>query len=238
MIRPIWLLKFFVAIFVLSGNVSADIILDYDVADSDLGNLSPTNVNANARADDMAAGSGLTVKSQGPSWNWKDFNTNTNSYADAVAANDVWTWGFDVRTVSTIDLTTMDIRLRRSNLGPSDFEIQAAVNGGSSVSLLTHNFGGSTSITDFTAIDLSSLGTLKNGDSVVFTLGAWGGSNLNAAFDLEAFVGQSYGVRINGDVESVPEPTTLMLLVVLGIALIARKHYSRFLFSKGTATGK
>ena len=205
------------------GRCDADIILDYNVADSELGNLSPTNVNANVSGDDKVAGSGLLVNTSGATWNWRSWNTSNNSFADAVAADDVWTWGFDVTNAVTIDLTTMDIRVDRSGSGPKQFEIQASVNGGAAVSLLTHNFGSSTSGSDFGGIDLSSLGTLKNGDSVEFTLAAWESSNVSGTFDLETFTSQTYGTRINGTITPVPEPAALGVMSGLGCFLLLRR---------------
>ena len=67
-------------------------------------------------------------------------------------------------------LATMDIRLDRSGTGPDDFEIQASVNGGTAVSLLTHDFNDSANEVEFTNVDLSAIGALTQGDSVVFTL--------------------------------------------------------------------
>jgi hypothetical protein len=103
----------------------------------------------------------------------------------AVAANDFWRWGFDVTSAVFIDLTTMDIRLDRSGTGPDDFEIQASVNGGPGVSVLTHNYNDSDQAVNFLDVNLSALPLLQQGDSVVFTLGAYNSEGTGGTFDLE-----------------------------------------------------
>lgn len=218
MSRPIFLFVALVACSLAHQTVAdADIILDYNAASSTTNpTLTATNVNSNVTADAMAGGAGITATSGSGSWNWRSWDTANSSYAAAVADSDIWTWGFDVTQNVQLDLTTMDIRLDRSSQGPSSFEIRASVNGGSATSLLivpSLAVGGQ----DFAAIDLSSLGPLSQGDSVVFTLGAFNSSHINGTFELETFTSQTYGLRINGTITAaVPEPAAIGALT--GIA--------------------
>lgn len=214
--------------FLLSpADLRADIILEYNTAASTTNaSLSPTNVNANVSGDSMVTGGGLAANA-GSTWNWRGWDTDNLSFGDAVADGDTWLWGFDVTGDVTIDLTSFDIRVDRSGSGADDFEIQVSVNGGAGVSVLTHDFNDSGSGVNFDDVDLSSIATLNNGDSVVFTLGAFNSESTSGTFDLETFSGQTYGLQINGDISAlaVPEPTSLGLLgIVAGSAFLYRRR--------------
>jgi hypothetical protein len=196
-----------------SGMASATIIAQYDTAASTANaTLAAANVAPEVTADLMSAGSGLTANT-GLTWNWKNWDTASTNFSSAVAANDFWTWGFDVTSNVSVDLTTFDIRLDRSGTGPDDFEIQASVNGATGVSLLTYDFGGGTNGVNFLGIDLSILPTLNLGDSIVFTLAAFNSGGTAGTFDLETAGGSSdpRALRIEGTITSVPVPATLWL---------------------------
>lgn len=208
----------------LAASAKAAIILEYTTAASTTSTTIAANANTSTTvtADDLTAGSGLTANS-GSTYNFRGWDTASTSFADAVAADDIWTWGFDVTTPgTTITLTTMNIRLDRSGSGPDDFEIQASVNGGAAVSLLTHDYADSGSGVTFTDVDISALGSVSTGDSVVFTLGAFNSESAAGTFDLETvtFPGGTDSIQING---IIPEPS-VSLLGGLGLLALLRRR--------------
>ncbi|MEM6552924.1 MAG: PEP-CTERM sorting domain-containing protein [Planctomycetota bacterium] len=160
-------------------------------------------------------------------FNFDGYDTDNTSFADAVADDEIWTFGFDVTGAVFIDLTTFDIRLDRSGTGPDDFEIQVSVNGDTPVSVLTFDYGDTTAGVDFLGVDLSALPTLTTGDSVVFTLGAFNSESTAGSFDLETidFGGSDpRALRIEGTITAIPEPASLGLLAVGGLLIAGRRR--------------
>ena len=199
------------------------IIVQYDAASPNTYTVAPVITDASVAGDNLVAGAGLT-STNFSTFNFTGFDVASTSFADAVAANDAWTWGFDVTApATTIDLTTLDIRVDRSGTGPDDFEVQVSVNGGAPISLLTYDFNDSGSGVNFLGVDLSAVPTLTTGDSVVFTLGAYNSETSAGSFDLEniTFPGGNDGIVVSGNV--VPEPGSLAL-IGLGGLLIARRR--------------
>ena len=92
-----------------------------------------------------------------------------------------------------VTLTGLDIRLDRSGTGPDDFEIQAAVNGGTPISITTFDYNDSDAGVNFENLSLAALGDLSAGDSVVFTLGAFNSESTGGSFDIE----NNGGIGIN-----------------------------------------
>lgn len=202
----------------------ADIILEYDAAASTSNpTLTAVNVNPVVTADVMAAGAGITAH-VGSTWHWRDYNPANTSFADAVADGEAWTWGFDVTQNFKVDLTTLNIRLNRSNVGPDDFEIQASINGGAATSILTHDFAGTHSAVNFLNVDLSSLGPLFNGDSIVFTLGAFNTVTDVGTFELAHIPSETYALQLNGTVSAVPEPAAMGLILGIGGIVVVRRR--------------
>lgn len=202
-------------------------LLQYPTAGSTT-SLSPAIVDPSISGDDLTAGSGLTVQDFS-TFNFSGWDPASTSFADAVAANDFWTWGFDVTGNVNIDLSTMDIRLDRSGSGPDDFDIQATVNGGVAVSILSYDFGDSSSGVDFMGVDLSGIGSLGPGDSLMFTLAAYNSESDLGTFDLETvdFGGSDpRALRIEGTVSAVPLPAAAWLFgsALLGMAAISRRR--------------
>ncbi len=169
-------------------------------------------VHPNVTAAPLSAGSGITANA-GSTWNWRGFNTT--SYAAAVAAGDFWTWGFEVTGPTSFNLTTMDIRVDRSGTGPREFEIQASVNTGTPVSLLTYDFGSGDVGVNFTNVNLSALGLLETGDVVTFVLGAFNASSVNGTFDLETitFPGGTDSLVIRSDLPPPPPPVVDVIFI-------------------------
>jgi len=187
----------------VSGTLLAqDPLVQYvSVASRENASIIASFVTGALTATELTAGSGITAATGG-TWNWNGWDTESLSFVDAVAAGDFFTWGF----TATAEVTPeeLEIRLDRSGTGPDDFEIQMSLNGGAPISLLTHDYGDSAVGVDFTNIDLTSLGTLDNGDTVVFTLAAFNSETTGGSFDIENSGG--VGINILG-VSSVPTLT-------------------------------
>jgi len=198
-------------------------LVSYTTAGStDAYSISPLMTNGAITADNLAAGSDLTAASAS-NWNWRNWNTESTSFDEAVAAKDFWTWGFEVTGAVAIDLLDFDIRLDRTGTGPDDIEIRARVNGGASLSLLTHDYQDSASGVDFTNVSLASIPALSMGDSIVFTLAAFNSKSGSGTFDLENFSSENYGLAIYGDIttSAIPEPSTAIgMITLLGFAVL------------------
>ncbi|MEM6655654.1 MAG: hypothetical protein AAF596_07625 [Planctomycetota bacterium] len=210
------------ALVAVVGTANAAIIVQYPTAGS-VTSLAAEIVDPSVTADDLTAGSGLAVNTFS-TFNFDGYDTDNTSFADAVADDEVFLWGFDVTSPVTIDLTTFDIRPDRSGTGPDDFEIQVSVNGGAGISVLSFDFGDSTSGVDFIGVDLSAVPTLSQGDSVVFTLAAFNSESTAGSFDLETvdFGGSDpRAIRIEGDITAsvIPEPGAA-LLAMLGMTFL------------------
>ncbi|MEM1271883.1 MAG: PEP-CTERM sorting domain-containing protein [Bacteroidota bacterium] len=212
------MLSLLAATLLLASSADASVILQYATAGS-TSTLSPVIADPGIAADDLQAGTGIVAQTFS-TFNFNDWDTDNTSFADAVADDEVWTWGFDVTSPLDLNLTTLDVRLDRSSTGPDDFEIQASVNGGTPVSVLTFDFGDSSAGVEFEDVDLSGLGTLSTGDSVVFTLAAFNSETTGGTFDLETFTfpGGNDALIISG-VFVIPEPGTV-LLTMLGLTSV------------------
>lgn len=207
----------------VATSAQAAVVTQYNTAGG-TASLAPFAADASVSADNLVAGSGLTTLNFS-TFNHSGWDTASTSFGDAVAANDFITWGFDVTSPVTIDLTTMDTRWDRSGSGPDDFEIQVSVNGAPGITVLTHDYQDSGSGVNFLGVDLSAIPTLGLGDSVVFTLAAFNSESSGGTFDLETitFPGGNDSIVINGDIV-VPEPASMALLAAgLGVIGLRRR---------------
>lgn len=223
----------------LAAPAQAMLLVRYQTAN--VPTLAPAEVNPAVTATDMTAGSGLQLNTGG-TFNWNSWDTASTTYDEAVAADDFWTWGFEVTAANVaITPTSFDIRLDRSSTGPGDFEIRAAVNNGVPVSLLSYSFGGGTIGVDFTNVSWSALGMLNPGDEVVFTLAAFGSTSPAGTFDLETIdsnIGGNVSLQLNADISdiadipSVPAPLPLFgAAIAFGTSRRLRKRMGARLIS-------
>lgn len=185
--------------------------------------LAPFDVAAEVAGDDLTAGTGIDVLSFS-TFNFTNWDPANGSFDDAIADDEYFRWGFTVTdNAVSIDLTTLDIRVDRSGSGPDDFEIRASVNSAPGISVLSHDYGDSSSGVNFLDVDLSSISGLTAGDSVVFTLAAFNAESTGGTFDLETitFPGGNDAITVNGNISVIPEPSTALLLG-LGLAGLGR----------------
>lgn len=210
------------------STANADIVVEYTTAGSVTSIAANSNSSSNVTGDALTAGPGLNVQDFS-TFNFTGWDTANTDFASAVAAGDFWSWGFDVTSAgTTIQLTDLNVRLDRSGSGPDDFEIQASVNGGTPITVLTHDFMDSSAGVNFTTVDLSALGTVTTGDSVDFVLAAFNSESDLGSFDLETitFPDGTDSLQINGVItKAVPEPTSCLVVgLFAGVAISRRRR--------------
>ena len=211
--------------------LNADLILSYVSLES----ITNPAITANNTGDglisaDLQQSGGLTARS-GDSFNWRDWDMANNSFAEAVAANDSWTFGFTVGAtgtggnVTSVDLTTLSMRVKRSGAGPDDIELRAYVNGGSETSIFTHDYEDSTNARSFSDLDISSIGPLSVGDTLEFVFAGFNSESSGGTMDLEN-LSSGNGIEVNGMVNfsSVPEPTSLLMFGATALIGLQRRR--------------
>lgn len=213
---------------------AATIVQYQTAASTTFPTVAPDVEDGNIAGDDLATGPGISANS-GSTYNWTGWadggSENTNA-ADALAEGEFFTWGFDVTNpLAQIDLTSIDYRWDRSGTGPNQLEAFYNINGSGNVSFHTFDFGDSSSGVDFVGLDLTSVPTLTGGDSIVFTLVAFGadsgGASSAGTFDLETvdFGGSDpRSIRIEGDINIIPTPATAGLLGLGGLIAARRRR--------------
>lgn len=170
--------------------------------------LAGTSAGAGVSADNLVAGPGLDVRNNS-TFNFDDWDVGSTSSADALAADDFWTWGFE--SFVAYDLTDFSIRLDRSLTGPDDFLIELAINGSTDfMSVLGFDFQDSGNAVNFLNIDLSGFNAVTDAD---FRLTAFNSESSAGTFDLELLPSSSNGIEITGEVSAVPLPASALMLL-------------------------
>lgn len=174
-------------------------------------------------------GNGLTLASGG-TFNSQGFNLNGNEAA-AISSNDFVEWSFT--SSSAIDLTSFDIRYDRSAEGPSELRIDFSSNGGAFTTV--HNDA------NVSVLGENNLGIILNSTGVTagaFRLFAWGATDTNGTFDLEnnASIGvdgaNPVSFELNGTITSVPEPSSISLVSLMGCSALVAAYRRRKAKSK------
>ena len=194
-------------ILIPASGTCAALVLEYQTAASSTNpTLAPSAAASEITATDFSAGSGITAASGG-TFNFNGWDSGNASFDGAIGDGDFFRFGFTVTSNVVVDLMDFDIRLDRSGTGPDEFEIQASVNGGAGISLLTFDFMDTDAGVEFLGTSLAAIPELFAGDTIVFTIGAFNSEGAAGTFDLENISGaDSRAVRVNGAITAVPEP--------------------------------
>jgi hypothetical protein len=178
--------------------------------------------NQDAGVDAVMAyvrGSGVSVNSGG-TFNSKGWDDGTD-LVSAVAAGNYIDWGFTAVAGTKYDLSDFSVRYDRSNTGPAVGAIQLSINGGVFNTVHLDN--------DINASGEDNVGiSLAGNDNVtsaIFRFVGWNASSASGTFDFEnmaAVNGASF--QLTGTVQSVPEPTTMVVLAAVGLAAASRRQ--------------
>lgn len=173
---------------------------------------------------DVTAGSGLNPQSGASTYNFNNWDPASTNAVEAIAADDFWTWGFEVDTLGLVTLDNFQIRLDRSGSGPQNFEVLVSVNGDPATSVLAGDVP--TTGADFTSDSLAGLGLLTGGDAITFTLAAFNSTTTDGTFDIEELDGRDDGIGfvLNGTAVAVPEPSSLFALGSITSAVCWRRR--------------
>ncbi len=204
------------ALALSSVSASAVTLLSYDSAGG-VSSLTGSTSAAGVTAEDLAAGSGIAPRTPSSTFNFRNWDTDNASFADAIADDEIWTWGFTSSVA--YDLTSLSLELDRSASGPGNVLIELAINGGAFDSVLSFDFGASDTPEDFAALDLSSFTQVTEAD---FRLSAFGSTSLAGTFDLEDS-GTANDLFVTGEVSAVPVPAPALMLLSGLLALGAMR---------------
>jgi autotransporter-associated beta strand protein len=147
--------------------------------------FSPSNTAAGvATVLGLTRGSGVTTNSSGAARGWGGNSWNSDSEADAITANQYFTFGFAVDTGYSVSLSALnEPAYRRSGSAGPNGELQYSLNGGDFVDFAALSFSsssGSGAALTTSPIDLSSISALQNltsGTVVTFRQVIWGGTS-------------------------------------------------------------
>lgn len=194
------------ALALSSVSASAVTLLSYDSAGG-VSSLTGATSAAGVTAGDLVAGGGINPRTPSSTFNFRNWDIDNASFADAIADDEIWTWGFTSSVA--YDLTSLSLELDRSGSGPSNVLIELAINGGAFADVLTFDFGASDDPEEFAALDLSSFTQVKEAD---FRLSAFGATSLAGTFDLED-TGSASDLFVTGEVSAVPLPAPALMLL-------------------------
>lgn len=145
-----------------------------------------------------------------------DFNTSS---WDDEAAGDFLSWSLDVDSGYQLDNLVFTSYMDRSNTGPSSITVLWSTDGfstaGQSLGLNGVDVGSSGSVQTS-----SSFGTALTG-TVSFRLIGTGATSGGGTFDFETNEvgpGTAYGMFVSGDVSVIPEPTSIIMVALTGLA--------------------
>lgn len=209
----------------LAGTCQADLIVEY------LGQNGTTQPSINglaATGQDLARGAGINQASGG-NFNSNGFSTSSTTLADAIAADDYLTFGFNVNSGSSIDMTDIIVEMDRSGTGPSTVYLLYDADGGG---FDPGDLLQTESIPDPGALLTFNTGLpsgLTSGSGLVefrfYYSGATSGSGTS---DIEDdLIGGNIGLQLNGSISSIviPEPGTLGIAgLILAGGLLRRRH--------------
>jgi hypothetical protein len=178
--KIIFLCAYLLGAIVVSTSAQASTVVAYLPGNG--ASVGPTVVGAGVTGNNLTRGSGI-VENTGGDFNSRGWTVGGDA-ATALANDDYLLWGFT--STLAYDLTTLDIRYDRSDLGPTNMEIAINVNNAGFTTIFS-DASVSASSEEHAGIDLSAY---TNVTSAVFRLVAFGatlsstGLN-NGTFDIE-----------------------------------------------------
>ena len=162
-----------------------------------------TTTSANVNPSELHRGSGVNASSLSngfASTNWTEVD-----FSSAVSAEDYIQFEISVQVGYELSLSSLDVNLRRTSTGPTDYQWQYSIDGFSS---LVNNLSGSFTYDGTESnglgqptISLSSISDLQNLDHstvVTFRLYAWGASSTAGSLAIGMLSGDDLFIR--GDV--------------------------------------
>jgi len=162
-----------------------------------------TTTSANVNPSELHRGSGVNASSLSngfASTNWTEVD-----FSSAVSAEDYIQFEISVQVGYELSLSSLDVNLRRTSTGPTDYQWQYSIDGFSS---LVNNLSGSFTYDGTESnglgqptISLSSISDLQNLDHstvVTFRLYAWGASSTAGSLAIGMLSGDDLVIR--GDV--------------------------------------
>jgi hypothetical protein len=127
---------------VCAAGAQAAVVVEYNTTGAPSSGTLPvtwaaTTTSGGVSAMDLSRGAGITAAGLGNGFSsdhWGVDNGGTwagnKSYADALAADDYFQWGFTVDSSHTVSLSTLDLAMRRSAVAaPDRFELYSSTDG-------------------------------------------------------------------------------------------------------------
>jgi trimeric autotransporter adhesin len=197
------------------------------------GSQAASSVNSNVTFTNFAASSGLS----GVAYNATGFSgagakangwTTTNSLTDAVTNNDYFQFALEAISGQRLtSLSQITLNAWRDNNGPQSLQFQYSTNGTNFTSIgstLSPGSGGNASQTNNWASLTANLSGIALGDGtsqVTFRLYGYNAGNANGD-------GHFDNVSVDGEVQPVPEPTTILGgMAALGVGNAVRRKWQK-----------
>jgi trimeric autotransporter adhesin len=143
------------------------------------------------------------------------FNANNwteTSLAEAIAANDYFTWSLTASENYTLSISSIDFNFQRSNTGGADWALRSSVDSfGSDLASFTGLANGTSESIDLSAAGLDGLSSIEF---------RFYGYNRTGTAGTAGFEGTGDDLVVNGTVTVVPEPASIALIGA-GLALVS-----------------
>lgn len=192
--------------------------------------LPASEVDSTITATSLAMASGLALNTTAGNFQGSGYDPASTSFEDAIAANDFWSFSFEVNAGGSVLLESLTIDLFRDADGPANYELRASLNGATPAVLdgvIPVDTLGAQDVISFVG---TSFENLSAGDQVLFQLAGFDSTtsagelafdDFGTAFDPESFGG---GLVIRGTATAVPEPGAMLALSMVGLVAISKRR--------------